>query len=342
MRAMLLDKIAPVTQQSQILKLAELPEPQAGPDEVRIKVSVCGVCHTELDEIEGRTAPSQLPVIPGHQVVGTIDQVGTQVDQLTAGQRVGAGWIFSACGSCQWCTSGRENLCPEFVATGRDRHGGYAEYAVLPAAYVFPIPDVYSDAEAAPLLCAGAVGYRALKLCELENGQRLGLTGFGASAHLILQVANHLYPDSPVYVFARNVDQRAFALTLGADWAGNTNEPPPHGLDAIIDTTPAWLPVIYGMEFLNPGGRMIINAIRKESEEQRELMKLDYGRHLWMEKRLQSVANVTRADIIEFLAIAAKLDLRVEIHTFPMADANQALRQIRGQAPNGATVLQIE
>ena len=245
-------------------------------------MSVCGVCHTELDEIEGRTPPPELPVVLGHQVIGRVISLGREAADdesrypLKIGDRVGVGWIFSACGRCDYCLSGAENLCPEFRATGRDANGGYAEYMTVPAAFVYPIPEIFSDAQAAPLMCAGAIGYRSLRLSELQNGRPLGLTGFGASGHLMLKMVKHSYPDSEVYVFARDPDERAFALELGAVWAGDTADPSPRSLAAIIDTTPVWKPVVEALKNLSPGGRLVINAIRKEEADKGELLRLDY------------------------------------------------------------------
>ncbi len=341
MHAMILSSTAPLSENRAPLKYAEWPDPEPGNEEVLIRVHVCGVCHTELDEIEGRTPPPQLPVILGHQVVGKVEALGKDVKDLDKGQRVGVAWIFSACGKCRFCLRGEENLCPDFLATGRDRNGGYAEFICVPAAYAHPIPEVFTDAQAAPLLCAGAVGYRSLRLTELKNGQNLGLTGFGASGHLVLQMALHKYPDSQVCVFARRKEERQFALDLGAHWAGDTMDAPPFPLHAIIDTTPAWLPVLGAMQSLEPGGRLVINAIRKEAGDQEELLKLDYPEHLWMEKEIKSVANVTRQDVREFLDLAAKVPIKPEVQEFPLQDANQALLDMKNQDIRGAKVLRV-
>src|ERR1041384_2143255 len=281
MKAMLLREIASLSQISTPLSFHETPEPELGEGEILLRVTRCGVCHTELDEIEGRTPPPQLPVVLGHQVVGIVEGVqnlptleisnDAQRQQrlesaVKVGQRVGVAWIASACGHCQYCLSGQENLCPEFKATGRDVNGGYAEYMKVRADFVHPIPDSLSDSEAAPLLCAGAVGYRALKLCNLADGKTLGLTGFGGSNHIVLKTAKYKYPNSKIFVFSRNPQEREFALSLGAAWAGAIDEIPPEGLAAIIDTTPVWTPISEALKRLNPGGRLVINAIRKEEE----------------------------------------------------------------------------
>lgn len=339
MKAMSLRKIVDMQQEQAPLTLVDCPVPEPGPGELRIKVLACGVCHTELDEIEGRTPPPRLPVIPGHQVVGRIDKLGPHVVGRQHGERVGVAWLYSACGQCQWCRTQRENLCPDFCATGRDVDGGYAEYMLAPAAFVHPIPDIFTDAEAAPLLCAGAVGYRSIRLACLQSGAPLGLTGFGASAHLVLSVVQHLHPQLPIYVFARKEKERQFARELGAAWAGDIDEQPPQLLQAIIDTTPVWKPVVKAMPRLEPGGRLVINAIRKENSDRALLAEIDYPRDLWLEKSIQSVANVSRADVREFLSLAAEIPLRPTFEEFPLADANRALQELKAGKIRGAKVL---
>lgn len=342
MKAMLLEKISDLRVENEPLRLVDYPLPEPGSGEVRIRVAVCGVCHTELDEIEGRTPPPQFPVILGHQAVGQIDKVGTNVNTRQLGERVGVAWIYSACGQCRWCQQGLENLCSEFKATGRDADGGYAEYMVVPADFAHPIPDVFSDAEAAPLLCAGAIGYRSLSLAQLDSGGALGLTGFGASAHLVLKLVRHQYPDLPVYVFARSEKEQHFALELGATWAGGTEDIAPELMEAIIDTTPAWRPVVAAMRQLEPGGRLVINAIRKENSDRDLLAGIDYPRDLWMEKSIKSVANVTRNDVTEFLKLAAEISLHPTYEEFPLEDANQALLELKNRKIRGAKVLRID
>jgi len=341
MRAMVLEKLSDLNTESHPLRLVECPRPEPAADEVRIRVTVCGVCHTELDEIEGRTPPPQFPVILGHQVVGWIDKVGDAVTTRQSGERVGVAWIFSACGDCRWCRGGLENLCPQFRATGRDADGGYAEYMVVPATFAYPLPDLFSDAEAAPLLCAGAIGYRSLALAKLDSGGALGLTGFGASAHLVLKLVRYQYPNLPVYVFARSEKEQHFALELGATWAGSTEDVAPTLMESIIDTTPAWLPVMAALRQLEPAGRLVINAIGKESSDRELLAKLDYPRDLWMEKEIKSVANVTRHDVIEFLRLAAEIPLHPTFEEFPLEDANRALLELKNRKIRGAKVLRI-
>jgi len=336
MRAMRLERIAALDDGNpEPLVLRDMERPVPGEQEVLIRVRACGVCHTELDEIEGRTPPPSLPVVPGHEVIGEIVETGPNVSRLRVGQRVGVGWIHSSSGD------DGENLDPAFIATGRDVDGGYAEYMTVGEGYAYPVPDAFGDAEAAPLLCAGAVGYRALRRCQLENGDVLGLTGFGGSGHLVLQAAKHLYPDSPLYVFARSAAARAFALELGADWSGDTDETPPRPPQAVIDTSPAWKPVLAALTAIRPAGRVVVNAIRKEAGDARLLAGLDYERQLWKEKTLTSVANVTAADIREFLELAAAAGIRPEVTTRPLEDANEALHALRAGAVRGAQVLTI-
>lgn len=339
---MILEAIVSLENNQTPLRLVDLPRPAPKADEVLLEVQVCGVCHTELDEIEGRTPPPELPVVLGHQVVGKVVEAGEKVQQLKVGDRVGVAWIFSACGQCDYCRRGEENLCESFQATGRDANGGYAEFMCVQEAFAYPIPDTLADAEAAPLLCAGAIGYRSLRLTQIENGQTLGLTGFGASAHLVLKLLNYHYPDTKIYVFARNPKERDFALELGAAWAGDTTDNAPEKLDAIIDTTPAWKPVVAALNQLKPGGRLVINAIRKESGDQDYLLKLDYPQHLWMEKEIKSVANVERRDVQEFLQLAAEIPLKPEYKEYALKDANRALAEMKAGVIRGAKILRVK
>jgi propanol-preferring alcohol dehydrogenase len=335
MRAMVLTSSAGFDKSGEPLVMKELPRPVPGVGEVLIRVLVCGVCHTELDEIEGRTPPKKFPVIPGHEIVGRIVKRGPGCSRFAVGQRVGVGWIHSSNGEAD------ENLDNAFKATGRDVDGGYAEYVIVSETYAYAIPDLFSDAEAAPLLCAGGVGYRSLRLTNITDGQVLGLTGFGGSGHLVLQLAKYLYPKGKVFVFARSETERAFAEELGAHWTGDTEERPPEAPHAIIDTTPAWKPVLAALKQLRPGGRLVINAIRKEAADRHLMADISYEYHLWMEKEIKSVANVTHRDIEEFLPIAAEIPLRVETQTYPLENANQALRDLRAGHVRGAKVLTI-
>ena len=341
MKAMVLKKICNINENPEPLDLVQLPDPVPAQGEILIKVLACGVCHTELDEIEGRTPPPCLPVVLGHQVVGCVKYTGKGADRFQKTDRVGIAWIHSACGSCGLCRAGNENLCPEFKATGRDVNGGYAQLMAVPERFVYPIPDGFSDTQAAPLLCAGAIGYRSLRLTGLLDGQNLGLTGFGGSGHLVLKLVKHQYPRVKVYVFARNPAERAFALELGAVWAGEAKDSSPEQMDCIIDTTPAWQPVVEALKNLKPAGRLVINAIRKEDKDKDYLLNLDYPSHLWMEKEIKSVANVSRRDVGGFLSLAARMEIRPEVETFSLEDANKALVALKTGEIRGAKVLKI-
>ena len=333
MKAMVLPRIVSLDDVDEPLQLVDLPQPLPARGEVLVEVSACGVCHTELDEIEGRAAPPRLPVVLGHEVVGRVAELGPGVTKLRVGERVGVGWIHSSTGGED------ENLSPEFRATGRDADGGYAEYMTVGEDYAFPLPEVFSDEHAAPLLCAGAIGYRALELTGIEDGDLLGLTGFGGSAHLVAQMARHLYPHTPIHVFARDPATRAFARELGAAWAGDTADRAPEKLHAIIDTTPVWKPVVEALANLRPGGRLVVNAIRKESADKEYLLNLSYPEHLWLEKEIKSVANITGRDIAEFLPLAAEIPIRPEIETYPLEEANRALLELKRGRIRGAKVL---
>jgi propanol-preferring alcohol dehydrogenase len=341
MKAAILEKINSLDEDNQPLKMVELPKPVFGAEEILIKVFTCGVCHTELDEIEGRNPPAILPVILGHQAVGIVANRGKLAKKFKIGARVGIGWINYACGQCPACISGNENLCSEFRATGKDVHGGYAEYLAIAEGFAFAIPDLFSDVQAAPLLCAGAIGYRSLRLANLADGQRLGLAGFGASAHLVLKMVRYRYPHTEIFVFARNKDEQTFARELGAVWAGDLSAESPKKLNAIIDTTPVWKTIVEALKNLEPAGRLIINAIRKEDRDKNYLLQLDYGNHLWLEKEIKSVANVTRRDIEEFLTLAALIPIIPEVEEYPLDEANRALVELKEGKIRGAKVLRI-
>lgn len=340
MKALVLEKFADLIREHDPLQLRELPVPVPADGGILIRVTTCGVCHTEIDEIEGRVS-SSLPVIPGHQVVGYVKQAGHGANRFKRNTRVGVAWIFSACGQCSYCSRGQENLCSDFRGTGMHANGGYAEYMTVPEQFVYRIPEVLSDYEAAPLLCAGAIGYRSLRLTGLRNGDNIGLTGFGGSGHLVLKMIRHKFPDTKVFVFARSPEERTFALELGAYWAGDIPEPCQEKMQAIIDTTPAWKPVVASLEKLAPGGRLVINAIRKESSDQEALLQLDYPKHLWQEKEIKSVANVTRTDVAELLQLAAESGIRPDFELYPMEEANRALFELKTGRIRGAKVLQI-
>ncbi len=336
MKAMVLEQTVLLDEVAKPLRMVELPVPEPAANELLVRVSVCGVCHTELDEIEGRLTPPRLPVVLGHAVVGHVDDHGPDVTAFSIGDRVGIGWIHHSDGKLN------ENLSPEFAATGCDVNGGYAQYMTVGEDYAVAIPENLGDTEAAPLMCAGAIGYRALRLASILDSEPLGLMGFGGSAHLVLQVAKHLYPRSPVFVFDRKKEVQKFAVDLGADWAGDVDQLPPQRLKAIIDTTPAWRPIVESMKKLSPGGRLVINAIRKEDGDKEALLELSYHDHLWMEREIKSVANLTRRDIAEFLPLAAKIPLRPEVTLFPLEKANEALQNLRQGGIRGANVLTIQ
>jgi len=341
MKAMILPSLTDLEHNSEPLVLTNIADPIPLDHEILIKVSACGVCHTELDEIEGRTPPSHFPVIPGHQVIGSVEAAGKNVKDLKKGDRVGVAWIFSSCGRCKYCLEGYENLCPEFKATGRDANGGYAEYMTVPGSFTYKIPEIFKDSQAAPLLCAGAVGYRSVNLAGIRNGHNIGLTGFGASGHLVLQIIKYKYPDSKIFVFARSESERAFALEMGASWVGDTTDTVPELLDSIIDTTPVWKTVVEALKNIKPGGRLVINAIRKEDADKDYLLQIDYSRHLWMEKEIKSVANVTRWDVKEFLDIASEIPIIPEVQEYKLEEANIALRELKKGKIRGAKVLVI-
>jgi len=335
-KAMVLDRTVSLDEVAAPLRFVDLPTPSPAKNELLVRVSACGVCHTELDEIEGRLTPSRLPIVLGHEVVGIVQDRGPEATAFSVGTRVGIGWIHHSSGDED------ENLSPEFAATGCDVNGGYAQYITVPQNYAVDIPENLSDIEAAPLMCAGAIGYRSLRLASIGNGQPLGLMGFGGSAHLVLQVAKHLYPQSPVFVFHRNKAVREFAIELGADWAGDLDQRPPQPIRAIIDTTPAWRPIVQSLRKLAPGGRLVINAIRKEEGDKDALLELSYHEDLWMEREIKSVANLTHADIAEFLPLAGRIPLRPEVTVFPLDRANEALQSLRQGGIKGANVLTID
>jgi propanol-preferring alcohol dehydrogenase len=340
MRALILR--GPSSDDEPPLDIADMPVPSAANGEILVRVSVCAVCRTDLDIVQGRVVPPRYPLVPGHQVVGRVVATAGAGSFFTAGDRVGIAWIHAACGVCRWCRAGVENLCPFFQATGRDVNGGYAEYATVRATFAHHIPDELTDLEAAPLLCAGAIGWRSLRLAAPDDGEPLGLAGFGASGHLMLQLARHRHPSSPLYVFARDAGDRAFARELGAAWVGDFGDVPPNRMSAIIDTTPAWKPMVSTLRHLAPGGRFVINAIRKGQADRQELLELDYASDLWMEREVRSVANVTRHDVRDILDIAARTGIRPTVEELPLEQANEALAKMRrGGAIRGAMVLRV-
>lgn len=334
---MVLKKISSVEEMP--LELVDLPDPIPGPGQTRVKVSACGVCHTELDEIEGRVPPSRFPMILGHEIVGRVESLGPGATKFKQGDRVGIAWINWSCGQCSFCLKGEENLCDTAKWTGKDADGGYAQYTIVSEDFAYPIPEIFTDLQAAPLLCAGVIGYRALRLTGMEDGKALGLYGFGASAHIVIQIAKHKYPNGKVFVFTRpsQEEHRNLAKKLGADWIGATGDTSPEKLNCAIDFTPVGVPVREALRNLEKGGRVVINAIRKTTP----IPELDYAEHLWYEKEIKSVANVTRRDAQEFLPLAAEIPIAPEVREFRLEEANEALILLKEGRIRGAGVLNI-
>jgi propanol-preferring alcohol dehydrogenase len=337
MKAMVLKKISSV--EGKFLELVDLPKPIPSSRQILVKVSACGVCHTELDEIEGRVSPSRFPMILGHEIVGRVESLGRRAKRFRKGDRVGIAWINWACGQCSFCLKGEENLCDTAKWTGKDADGGYAQYTVVSEDFAYPIPERFTDLEAAPLLCAGVVGYRGLRLSGMEDGKVLGLYGFGASAHIVIQAAKYKYPNGKVFVFTRpnQKEHRNLARKLGADWIGATGDTSPEKLNCAIDFTPVGIPVREALRNLEKGGRVVINAIRKTMP----IPELDYTEHLWYEKELKSVANVTRRDAQEFLPLAAEIPIAPETQEFSLEEANEALILLKEGKIRGAGVLKM-
>ncbi len=333
MKAMVLAEFRPAEENP--LELREVERPEPGPRELLVKIRYCGVCHTDLHTVEGELPGVSLPRIPGHQVVGTVEETGEEVSMFRKGSRVGIAWLYSTCGRCHFCRSGRENLCREARFTGYQVDGGYAEYMVVPEEFAYEIPDNFPDEKAAPLLCAGIIGYRALRLSGLKPGQKLGLFGFGASAHVTIQVARHW--NCRVFVFSRNAEHRRHALELGAVWAGKPDEQPPEKLDSAIVFAPAGEVVRLALRAIDRGGTVALAGIYMSP-----IPELDYESELYYEKCLKSVANATRQDGNEFLTIAADIPVTTEITIFPLEEANRALQAVKHSALNGAAVLKIE
>ena len=342
MKAMLLKEISVIDSNTKPLHFTDVDINDPKGNEISIQVSVCGVCHTELDQIEGRIELSFIPIILGHQIVGNVFKVGPDVTKFSPGDRVGVAWIHSACGKCVYCQSDKENLCYDFRSTGKDVNGGYAEYHLANENFAFSIPKSIENESAAPLLCAGSIGYRSLKLTGVQDGDTIGLMGFGASGHIVIKLIREIYPKSKIYVFSRNSSERELALNLGAVWSGEIDEKSPRNLDATIDTTPAWKPVIESLKNLKPSGRLVINAIRKDPSDLEYFNNLDYVNHLWMEKEVKSVTNITRQDILSFLNLADKLKIKPIVHQYSLENANDALLDLKFGKKAGAKVLIIK
>ena len=335
MKAMILNKQSPIEEKP--LEPADLPVPTPDDNQILVKVSVCGACHTDLDEAEGRLRPTKSPIVPGHQVVGKVTDKGKAVTKFKIGDRVGITWLYSACGKCDFCQTGNENLCNQAKWTGKDADGGYAEFAVIGENFAYPIPEQFTDSQAAPLLCAGVIGYRTLRLADITNGQKIGLFGFGASAHIVIQIIKHKFPNSPVYVFTKTAKHAELAKSLGAVWTGRSGDRPPEKLNKIMDFTPVGECVRDALSVLERGGRLIINAIRKETP----VPPLEYAEYLWLEKEIKSVANVTRQDAEEFLPLAARIPIAPTIEEFPLSQANEVLYSIKNSKLRAAAVLRV-
>ena len=335
MRAMILDKQSPIEEKP--LKLTDLPTPTPNDNQILVKVSVCGLCHTDLDEIEGRLKPTRLPIVLGHQVVGTVADTGKAVTKFKTRERVGITWLYSACGTCSFCQTGCENLCSHAKWTGKDADGGYAEYMVISEDFAYSIPEVFSDSQAAPLLCAGVIGYRAVSLSEITDGQIIGLFGFGASAHIVIQIIKHKFPNSTVFIFTRSDEHKELAKSLGADWAGSPVEQPPEKINRAIDFTPVGQSVLNALAVMEKGGRLVINAIRKSTP----VPQFDYAKYLWLEKEIKSVANVTRRDAEQFLPLAAQIPIVPQVREFELAQANDGLILLKQAKICGAAVLRL-
>jgi len=333
MKAQILREISPI--ESRPLELVDLPIPRPRLREILVKISACGVCHTELDEIEGRLKP-RLPIVLGHEIVGKVESLGSGVTKFRIGDRVGVAWIHSACGKCSFCEAGNENLCSKFVGTGCQANGGYAEYTVVSEDFAYLIPARFTDSQAAPLLCAGAIGFRDLRLSGIKPEQTLGLFGFGASAHIVIQVAK--YWGCQVYVFTRSEEHRNLAKELGATWTGRAEDVPPQKVKCAIDFTPVGETVPNALRVLEKGGRLVIAVIRKRSP----IPPLDYAQLLWDEKEIKSVANITRKDAEDFLPLAAEIPIIPEVQEFKFEEATDALLLLKQGKIQGAAVLRVD
>lgn len=331
MKAMVLEKPQPI--ENKPLEYRDVPMPEPGPGEVRLIVKVCGVCRTDLHICEGELPPHKMPVIPGHQVVGVVDVLGPGVNQVAVGERVGLPWLYRTCGRCKYCRQGRENLCVEARFTGYDENGGFAEYVVADADFIYPLPGRYADLEVAPLLCAGVIGYQAYQATGLTRPAKLGLFGFGSSAHILIQVARHLGHD--IYVVSRTKQELDLARSLGASWTGGIDDDAGTLLDAVIVFAPSGELMVRALEKIDAGGRVVSAGIYATP-----LPGFDY-RQIWPEKYLTSVAHTTRDSVRAFLKIAADFKIHMEINEYRLADANQALLNIKNSKISGSTVLKI-
>jgi propanol-preferring alcohol dehydrogenase len=332
MKAMILKRFAPIGQNP--LELVDLPIPEPDLEDILLRVKVCGVCHTDLHTIEGELPEVKLPIIPGHQVVGVVEKLGKNTSRFKKGDRIGVAWLYSACGECAFCQRENENLCETALFTGYHVNGGYAEYMVIPEKFAYPVPEIFSDGEAAPLLCAGIIGYRALRLSEIKPGQRLGLYGFGASAHVAIQVAVHW--GCEVYVFTRSEEHRNLASKLGAVWTGKSKDEPPTKMDSSIIFAPAGELVLDALKVLDKGGTLALAGIYMTP-----IPEMDYVKYLYHERTLRSVANATRQDGEELLRIAAEIPIRTTTQVFPLEEANKTLQLLKKGKISGAAILNI-
>ena len=332
MKAMVLKEARPVEESP--LEMMEVPAPTPGPEEIRIRIRACGVCHTDLHEVEGDLPLPKLPLIPGHEIAGVVEGVGSEVVRFQVGDRVGVPWLYSTCGKCDFCRRGLENLCENARFTGYHVDGGYAQYVVVPEAFAYRLPQGFSDVEATPLLCGGVIGYRALKLSEVRPGERLGLYGFGSSAHMVIQIARHW--GCEVYVFTRSEEHRQHALELGAAWGGGAKDTPPHKLDSSIIFAPAGWIVPEALRVLRKGGTLALAGIHMTP-----IPEMDYDTLLYHERTVRSVANSTRQDVVELLRLAETMQIRTDVQVFPLEEANHVLQLLKRAEIRGTAVLKI-
>lgn len=332
MKALILKR--PCSIDERPLSIAEVDTPIPGPKEILLKIMTCGICHTDLHIVEGELKPKKLPIIPGHQIVGVVAAMGKRVTRFRKGDRVGVAWLNSTCGKCEFCQKEKENLCEKAKFTGYDVDGGYAEYAVVSENFAYPIPRGFSEIEAAPLFCAGVIGFRALRLSEIEKGRCLGLFGFGASAHIVIQIAKHW--GCQVFVFTRSEEHRKLAKELGADWTGRAEDTPPARLNSAVIFAPAGKLVLDALRVLNKGGTLALAGIYMTP-----IPELDYNKHLYYEKTVRSVANSTRRDAEDLLKLAAEIPIRTEVQEFDLNEANRALMLLKQGKIQGAGVLKV-
>jgi len=331
MKAMLLKKFAPIEQNP--LELVDLPTPEPGPEDILIRNRVCGVCHTDLHTVEGELPEAKLPVVPGHQIVGIVEKVGDKASRFKVGDRVGVAWLYSSCDQCSFCEAEKENLCESAKFTGYNVNGGYSQFIVIPEKFAYATPEGFTDEEASPLLCAGIIGYRALRLSEVKPGQRLGLYGFGASAHVVIQIAIHW--DCQVYVFSRSEEHRALAKKLGASWTGTAKDEPLSKVDSSIIFAPAGELVIDALRILEKGGTLALAGIYMTP-----IPEMEY-KYIYYERTLRSVANATREDGQGLLKIAAEIPIKTTTQLFPLEEANKVLQLLKESKIDGAAVLKI-